>query len=162
MTDTTYDLAKAEASGRCSESYEFGGRRIPHWIQPADLALIGGAGGIMSTATDLAQWSKLLLGAIDGNAIGIPTSILSAIEAPHALVSAAESRMTYGMGFFQQDIQGIPVSYYYLCPRFGTKPSLCRWCFILEKSQECRRSFLSCRIRRLLSSFCCPLTAKTP
>jgi hypothetical protein len=108
-----YTLAEAQKTDRFSESWTSFGRRIPpHWLTDGDLGLIAGAGGILSTATDVSQWAKVLLGITDGTQVGIPETVLRTCMTPQALVDS--SGLTYGFGWFQQEFQGIPVCHVFL------------------------------------------------
>jgi CubicO group peptidase (beta-lactamase class C family) len=104
MTSSTYSFKEATAGGHVSESWNVDTRRIPHWLLEEDIALVGGAGGIMSSASDMVNWAKLLLGSINGTAIGIPEKILQNAMSPQALIGA--NGMTYGYGWIQQAYAG--------------------------------------------------------
>jgi CubicO group peptidase (beta-lactamase class C family) len=109
MTGSTYSLDYAAATGHLSESYEPGGRRIPHWFNREDASVNAGPGGVMSSAVDLLKWGKLLLGVTNSSAVGIPREILERCMAPESVVDAARS-LTYGFGWQQSTMMGHNVS----------------------------------------------------
>jgi CubicO group peptidase (beta-lactamase class C family) len=55
MTSTTYSLSEAVSSGQISQAWTSigNGRRIPHWFDDELNQLVAGAGGIISSATDM-------------------------------------------------------------------------------------------------------------
>jgi CubicO group peptidase (beta-lactamase class C family) len=108
MTSTFYSFATANSTGRLSESFTPYGRRIPHWFNKDDMSVIGGAGGILSTTTDLVKWAKALLGVTDSTAVGIPFAVLQECMSPQALVMPGYSA-TYGFGWIQQNVIGTNV-----------------------------------------------------
>jgi CubicO group peptidase (beta-lactamase class C family) len=103
MTSTSFSLRTAQETGRLSEFFQ-NRRRIPAWFREDDVALMGGAGGVLSTAEDLLQWGKLFLGAL-GSA-SVPPEILDECMRPQADVGGG---VTYGFGWFQQKALGADV-----------------------------------------------------
>jgi CubicO group peptidase (beta-lactamase class C family) len=109
MTSSTYSLDYATATSHLSESYEPGGRRIPHWFHREDASLHGGPGGVMSSAADLLKWGKMLLGVTTSSVVDIPREILERCMAPQSVVDATRG-LTYGFGWQQSTMMGHKVS----------------------------------------------------
>jgi CubicO group peptidase (beta-lactamase class C family) len=108
MTSSTYSFEYAISTGHLSESYEFGGRRIPHWLEKEDMPVVAGAGGIMSSAVDLLKWGRAMLGVTNTTAVGIPREILERCMSPEATIDASLGR-TYGFGWGQGVMMGTKV-----------------------------------------------------
>jgi CubicO group peptidase (beta-lactamase class C family) len=108
MTSSTYSLEYAISTGRLSESYEFGGRRIPHWLEKEDMPVVAGPGGIMSSAVDLLKWGRAMLGVTNTTAVGIPKKILERCMSPEATIDASLGT-TYGFGWAQGVVMGTKV-----------------------------------------------------
>jgi CubicO group peptidase (beta-lactamase class C family) len=106
MSSSTYFPTIALKTGRFSESWTSFGRLIPRWFTTdAQAELIAGAGGLISTARDMASWLRLLLGAIEVE--GIPRTVLEEVMKPAALPSVrGGSTTTYGMGWGQSTAAG--------------------------------------------------------
>jgi CubicO group peptidase (beta-lactamase class C family) len=109
MTTSTYSFEYATATGDLSESYEPNGRRISHWYNRGDASVTAGPGGVMSSTVDLLKWGKMLLGATNSTAVGIPREILDKCVAPESVVDTILD-LTYGFGWFQSTIMGFKVS----------------------------------------------------
>lgn len=110
MTLSTFDRAKARATGQLAQGYlltedEIG--RIPF----CDTRYIAPAAGLYSTANEMTQWLKLQLanGSLAGQQILSPES-LAWIQRPHMFESHTSGLdagiTTYGHGWRQNNIQG--------------------------------------------------------
>jgi peroxiredoxin len=105
MSSTTYSSEAANNSGRLTQSFSSSSRRIPTWITATDIPLIAGAGSMLSTVDDLANWAKLLL---NSTTAPIPRAILDDCMTPRALMQGYDG--TYGFGFMQRNYKGHHVS----------------------------------------------------
>jgi CubicO group peptidase (beta-lactamase class C family) len=104
MSSSTYFPTIALKTGRFSESWTSFGRLIPRWFTTdAQAELIAGAGGLVSTARDMASWMRLLLGAVEVE--GIPRTVLEEVMKPAALTFVSgDLILTYGMGWVQSNV----------------------------------------------------------
>ncbi|KAH7908433.1 beta-lactamase/transpeptidase-like protein [Hygrophoropsis aurantiaca] len=114
MTVTTYSLHSATESGEMSQAWTSSGRRIPPWITDDTVGLVAGAGGILSSAVDMAKWIRCLLnGGVDiiSNRTIIPLSAYTTSTAAQAIYigsprSPDQSIVGYGIGWAQYSQYG--------------------------------------------------------
>jgi CubicO group peptidase (beta-lactamase class C family) len=110
MTSSSYSPSSAESTGHLSESRDSSGRRIPLWFIDADTPILGGVGGILSSAPDLVKWTKALLGVTNTTTLDIPRSVLDETMSAQSLANK-RFRLTYGFGWAQHTKAGIEVRY---------------------------------------------------
>lgn len=110
MSSTTFSPSRANATGRFTQSWTPSGRRIPSWFSDAEMILLAGAGGVISSGTDMAQWVRLLLGTY-GHDSGLPKAAYEVPMQPSALrdVPFGTGIQSYGMGWGQLTLSGHPV-----------------------------------------------------
>jgi CubicO group peptidase (beta-lactamase class C family) len=109
MAASTYFPDAATAAGRHAQSFTPDGRRIPNWVTPEDVRLNAGAGGVISSAEDMARWVRLLLGRSGEDADrAVPRAALEECMAPQAAILhtntdqfPADGTITYGFGWMQ-------------------------------------------------------------
>lgn len=61
MTSSTFSPAEADATGRRSQAWSEGGRRIPHWETEEIKELSAGPGGITTNAEDMVRTQIFML-----------------------------------------------------------------------------------------------------
>jgi CubicO group peptidase (beta-lactamase class C family) len=117
MSASTYFPSKAATTGRFSGAWGYNGRHIPVWFTDAEYELSSGAGGLISTAEDLSQWVKVLLGSQSpaNSSSPIPSSVFDDIFQPYAVIPNAPVAPgfeveDYGMGWERTDYRGHKVS----------------------------------------------------
>nr|VWO99815.1 Polyketide synthase [Ganoderma boninense] len=107
MSSSTYIPSVAAASGKLTQSWHRNGRRIPFWFDEQIASFNGGAGGVISSVTDLAKWLSLWLNeGVDpvlGQAV-IPKSVYDTVTTAQSIVHGRpsanyESLIGYGMGW---------------------------------------------------------------
>jgi CubicO group peptidase (beta-lactamase class C family) len=113
MTSSSYSPSSAVSTGRLSEFYHLG-RRIPIFFTEDDVSVMGGAGGVLTTAEDMMKWGRMLLGITSSESVGIPHQILQDCMSPQVLMVRGASA-TYGFGWFQQNVLGTEVSSHQAC-----------------------------------------------
>ncbi|KAH9855877.1 beta-lactamase/transpeptidase-like protein [Lenzites betulinus] len=115
MTSSTYSPSEAAWTGRVTQTWTRGVRRIPYWFPDEVNNLFAGPGGAVSSAEDIIKWvATLLNGGIDPktNATIVPASVLANMTAYRAIENTAVSyrdvvssldvsAMGYGMGWFR-------------------------------------------------------------
>jgi CubicO group peptidase (beta-lactamase class C family) len=107
MTSSSYSPSSAASTGRLSEFYHLG-RRIPTFFTEDDVSVMGGAGGILTTAEDMMKWGKMLLDITPAESVGIPRQILQDCMSPQVLMQRGAS-LTYGFGWIQLNVLGTEV-----------------------------------------------------
>jgi CubicO group peptidase (beta-lactamase class C family) len=117
MSSTTYSISDSEAAGTAAHAFTKAGRRIPTWLTDAEIDLIAGAGGIVSSTHDLARWVTLLLGYGSEEAKkALPAEVLDEVMGPQALVRlpglSIRNTYTYGFGWLQWTYHGHRVREY--------------------------------------------------
>jgi CubicO group peptidase (beta-lactamase class C family) len=111
MRTTTYIPSAAIVTGRHAQSFTSDKRRIPNWFTDGDYRLSAGAGGIISSTVDMAEWVRLLLGKGGERAnSAIPVGVLEECMKPQSAIldmTPAEAPLptngtvTYGFGWMQ-------------------------------------------------------------
>lgn len=122
MTSTTYSLSEAAVSGRMTQAWTSieNGRRIPHWFDDELNQSIAGAGGVISSAADMAKWVETYLNSglnRRTNTTVIPKSTLDEITTPHFVVNGPEKALFapdsmvagYGAGWARSSIHGLDI-----------------------------------------------------
>ena len=114
MTSSTFNPAVALDSGRFSASWTPEGRLMPRWYVGGDRAeVMGGAGGIVTSAEDFTRWMIALLDVSHGKEVkGIPSKALTDPMRPHALnrPSPTFGLAAYGLGWWITTYKGHSVS----------------------------------------------------
>ncbi|KAI0752773.1 beta-lactamase/transpeptidase-like protein [Daedaleopsis nitida] len=120
MTSSSFSPYKAAKTGRLTQTWTRGSRRIPFWF-PDDVAeLFAGAGGIISSAVDMTKWLATLLNeGVDPvtNRTVVPPSVFIETTTAHTVVSGAAmgdlSIIGYGMGWFRMSYRGHDVVWHF-------------------------------------------------
>jgi len=95
MTSTTYSLSEAIRSGEITQAWTSigNGRRIPYWFNDDVIQLVAGAGGIISSAADMAKWVEMCLNSgvnRHTNVTIIPKSTFEDITTAHFIINGPE------------------------------------------------------------------------
>ncbi|KAI0327940.1 beta-lactamase/transpeptidase-like protein [Cubamyces sp. BRFM 1775] len=113
MTSTTYSPSKAAKTGRLTETWTRGVRRIPFWFSDEVDDLFAGPGGAISSAEDMSKWlATLLNGGVDPktNDTIVPASTFTNMTAARAIESGVPAKdvsiVGYGMGWFRMSYKG--------------------------------------------------------
>ena len=117
MSSSTYTPSIAAASGKLTQSWHRDGRRVPFWFDEKLASLMGGAGGVISSAADLVKWLSVWLNEgvdpISGKTIfpkGVYDTVTTAQTIIHGRPSAYyDSLIGYGMGWERWAAGGIDV-----------------------------------------------------
>ncbi|KAM5537978.1 hypothetical protein V8D89_008454 [Ganoderma adspersum] len=128
MSSTTLSPSKAAQTGRLTQTWTRGVRRIPFWFSDEVADLFSGAGGIISSAEDMTKWLAVLLneGVVPmTNTTIIPVSVFQEMITARAIVSGVAagplSIMGYGMGWFRVSYRGHDVVWHFgAIPGFST------------------------------------------
>jgi CubicO group peptidase (beta-lactamase class C family) len=107
MTSSSYSPSSAASTGRLSEFYHLG-RRIPILFTEDDMPVMGGAGGVLTTAEDMMKWGRMLLDITFSESVGIPRQILYGCMSPQVLMQRGAS-LTYGFGWIRLNVLGTEV-----------------------------------------------------
>ncbi|TDL17828.1 beta-lactamase/transpeptidase-like protein [Rickenella mellea] len=121
MNSTTFFSSEAESTGRFSQSWSVDGRRIPYPLPDESIDLIAGAGGVITSASDITQWLKMLLR--DGqhpssNTTVVPKAGFDAVTTAHSFITGGGVGTTsfsiqgYGMGWIRFSYQGHEIVYH--------------------------------------------------
>ncbi|TBU44391.1 beta-lactamase/transpeptidase-like protein [Dichomitus squalens] len=120
MNSTTFSPSKAAKTGRLTQTWTRGVRRVPFWFSDEVADLFAGAGGIISSAEDVTKWLAVLLNkGVDPltTATIIPASVLEAMTTTRAVVSGIPegplSIIGYGMGWFRMAYKGHDVVWHF-------------------------------------------------
>ena len=114
MTRTNFSVQRSQADPNHARPYkdQDGTSRE---VAFADLGAIGPAGSINSCARDLAKWLRLHLGAgeVDGRRVAAEAS-LAMVHMPHIVLPPSDRderrrAAAYGLGWFTEVYQGVPV-----------------------------------------------------
>ncbi|KAI0669553.1 beta-lactamase/transpeptidase-like protein [Trametes maxima] len=128
MTSSTYSPTKAAESGRLTQTWTRGVRRIPYWFSEEVHGLFAGAGGVISDIHDMTKWLAMLLNngvdPITGRAV-LPASIITNMTAARVVQNGAPagdvSIIGYGMGWFRMAYKGHDVVWHFgAMPGFST------------------------------------------
>ncbi|RPD58606.1 beta-lactamase/transpeptidase-like protein [Lentinus tigrinus ALCF2SS1-7] len=116
MTTTTYRWDEAEESQLFSQAWSGSEhRRIPYWFSGEKVSdFIAGAGGVISSATDMTKWLAMLLnGGVNPytNHTVLPRSVFDEMTSAHSIVIAqpvkpSTSITGYGMGWMRTSLLG--------------------------------------------------------
>ncbi|TFK79087.1 beta-lactamase/transpeptidase-like protein [Polyporus arcularius HHB13444] len=117
MTFTTYRSDEAEESKLFSHAWSGADRRrIPYWYAEDMMSqFLAGAGGVLSSATDMTKWLAMLVhGGVNPytNTTVVPPSVFDEITTAHSIVvhrplEPSTSLLTgYGMGWRRTSFQG--------------------------------------------------------
>ncbi|RDX40970.1 beta-lactamase/transpeptidase-like protein [Lentinus brumalis] len=116
MTSTTYRWDEAEDSQLFSHAWSGSERRrIPYFFSGEELsAFIAGAGGVISSATDMTKWLAMLLhGGVNPytNHTVVPRSVFDEMTSAHSIVigqpvKPLTSLTGYGMGWLRTSLLG--------------------------------------------------------
>ncbi|KAK7040621.1 beta-lactamase domain-containing protein [Favolaschia claudopus] len=116
MSSSTLHPDRVSSLDRFSQTWSPSGRRIPFFADDKKMALIAGAGGVISDVQDLLQWAKLVLnggvvvGSQRNSTVIIPSSTLELATTGHSIVSPAGdgtfSVMEYGLGWLRTAYRG--------------------------------------------------------
>ncbi|KAI0828035.1 beta-lactamase/transpeptidase-like protein [Trametes gibbosa] len=113
MTSSTYSPSKAARTGRVTQTWTRGVRRIPYWFSDEVNDLFAGPGGAISNAEDMTKWvATLLNGGVDptSNVTIVPASVLANMTASRPIESTSPSLdlspLEYGMGWFRVTYKG--------------------------------------------------------
>jgi CubicO group peptidase (beta-lactamase class C family) len=117
MSSTSFSREKAERTGQSSQAFDEVYRRVPHTFTEIDMPLVAGMGGVLSTAPDILRWARLFLGGLEKTTAEkiIPRTVLDECTAAQALlpkqwqVRFGHGRVTYGFGWFQDEVAGVRV-----------------------------------------------------
>ncbi|KAI1786346.1 beta-lactamase/transpeptidase-like protein [Ganoderma leucocontextum] len=128
MSSTTFSPSEAAKTGRLTQTWTRGVRRIPFWFSNEVADLFAGAGGIISSAEDMTNWLAVLLNeGVDPltNATIIPPSVFGEMTTARAVVSGVAagplSIMGYGMGWFRVSYRGHDAVWHFgAIPGFST------------------------------------------
>ncbi|KAI0695190.1 beta-lactamase/transpeptidase-like protein [Cerioporus squamosus] len=120
MSSTTFSPSAAAKTGRLTQTWTRGSRRVPYWFPDEVAELFAGAGGIISSAEDMTKWLAVLLNeGIDPttNRTIIPSSAFTEMTTARAIVSGAPvgdlSIIGYGMGWFRMSYRGHDVVWHF-------------------------------------------------
>ncbi|RDX43399.1 beta-lactamase/transpeptidase-like protein [Lentinus brumalis] len=120
MSSTTFTPSAAAKTGRLTQTWTRGSRRVPFWFPDAVAELFAGAGGIISSAEDMTKWLAVLLN--EGtdpttNATIIPPAAFTEMTTARSIVSGVAvgdiSIMGYGMGWFRMSYRGHDVVWHF-------------------------------------------------
>ncbi|KAK6969555.1 beta-lactamase domain-containing protein [Favolaschia claudopus] len=116
MSSSTLHPDRVSSLDRFSKTWSPSGRRIPFFADDKKMALIAGAGGVISDVQDLLQWAKLILnggvvvGSERNSTVIIPSSTFNLATTGHSIVSPAGdgtfSVMEYGLGWLRTAYRG--------------------------------------------------------
>nr|VWO96016.1 Alcohol dehydrogenase 1 [Ganoderma boninense] len=117
MSSSTYIPSVAAASGKLTQSWHRNGRRIPFWFDEQIASFNGGAGGVISSVTDLAKWLSVWLNeGVDpvSGQIVFPKSVYETVTTAQSIVHGRpsanyESLIGYGMGWERWAAGGIDI-----------------------------------------------------
>lgn len=99
MSATTYFVSAGEKAGTAAHAFTASGRRIPTCLTDAEVSLMAGAGGVVSSVADLTRWVAHLLGP---GSPAIPRAVLDEVMGPQALIRGRLPQpSTYGLGWLQ-------------------------------------------------------------
>ncbi|KAH7890288.1 beta-lactamase/transpeptidase-like protein [Phlebopus sp. FC_14] len=118
MTESTFSPAKAESSGKYTQGWTKGGRRIPEWFSEETAYLKAGPGGVISNAIDMSKWIATWLneGVHEGETV-FPLSVYKnasyaySVSSDHP-ASSEYSIAGYGMGWFRRSYLGHDVVFH--------------------------------------------------
>ncbi|KAI0629472.1 beta-lactamase/transpeptidase-like protein [Trametes polyzona] len=121
MTSSTFSPSEAARTGKVTQTWTRGVRRIPYWFSDQVNNLFAGPGGLISSAEDMTKWlATLLNGGVDPatNVTIIPPSVLSNMTTARpiessVLTQAHVSDMGYGMGWFRMLYKGHDVVWHF-------------------------------------------------
>ncbi|KAJ7778998.1 beta-lactamase/transpeptidase-like protein [Mycena metata] len=113
MTSSTLHPDRANATGTMAQNWSPLGRRIPFFLPESQAELIAGAGGVISTAEDMALWVKLFLngGVIpQTNVTIIPQTTFTLATSGIAVANSTGTELysvpAYGMGWLRYSYRG--------------------------------------------------------
>ena len=132
MTSTSFSPSEAAKTGRLTQTWTRGVRRVPFWMSDAEDDLFAGAGGAISNVEDMVgcalfivsdrarnsqpcqtKWlATLLNGGVDPitNRTIVPTSVLTHMTTARAIVHGEAAKdlsiVGYGMGWFRMSYKG--------------------------------------------------------
>ena len=117
MSSSTYIPSVAVASGKLSQSWHGNGRRIPFWADDGVGSFMGGAGGVITNAADMAKWLSVWLNEgvdmVSGETI-MPQGVYDELTTAHTIVDGRpsavyDSLIGYGMGWERWAAGGVDV-----------------------------------------------------
>ncbi|KAJ7018287.1 beta-lactamase/transpeptidase-like protein [Mycena alexandri] len=113
MTSSTMHPDRANATGTMSQNWSPLGRRIPFFLEESKADLIAGAGGVMSTAEDMALWVKLFLNGgvnVQTNVTIVPQTTFTLATSGIAVANSTGTKLysvpAYGMGWLRYSYRG--------------------------------------------------------
>ena len=118
MSDTTISPSAAARSGKLSDSWTKDGRRIPFWFSDVN-AGNAGAGGVISSAEDMAKWLSVWLNrGVEPltNVTVFPESVYEEATTAHWMIGGERSKtygsslVGYGMGWQRWSYGTVDVS----------------------------------------------------
>ncbi|KAI0774853.1 beta-lactamase/transpeptidase-like protein [Trametes elegans] len=123
MTSSTYSPSEARGTGRVTQTWTRGVRRIPYWFPDEVNGLFAGPGGAISSAKDMVKWLATLLNrGVDPNTNTtiVPKSTFANMTATRpiqndALAAGPEDPPvpSYGMGWFRLAHKGHDVVWHF-------------------------------------------------
>ncbi|KAI0645099.1 beta-lactamase/transpeptidase-like protein [Trametes meyenii] len=128
MTSSTYSPSEAAESGRLTQTWTRGVRRIPYWFSEEVHGLFVGAGGAISDIHDMTTWLAMLLNnGVDPvtRRVILPASILADMTTARVIQNGTPlgdvSIIGYGMGWFRMAYNGRDVVWHFgAMPGFST------------------------------------------
>ncbi|KAG1877404.1 beta-lactamase/transpeptidase-like protein [Suillus subluteus] len=132
MTSSTFSPAKAGKTGRFTQGWTSSGRLIPECFTEEIVALMAGAGGVISSAVDMSKWVALWLNkGVHNNVTVIPLSVYGNASQSYSVYIGASadpevSIVEYGMGWFRNSYLGHDYQIVYHTggmPGFSTRAS---------------------------------------
>lgn len=130
MSSSTFSPAKAGNTGRFTQGWTSTGRLLPECFTEEMVALMAGAGGVISSAVDMSKWVALWLNkGVHNNVTVIPLSVYgNASQSYSVSISASDdpelSIQGYGMGWFRNSYLGHDIVYHTgSVPGFSTRVS---------------------------------------
>ncbi|KAH9889349.1 beta-lactamase/transpeptidase-like protein [Cubamyces lactineus] len=113
MTSTSFSPSEAAKTGRLTQTWTRGVRRVPFWMSDAEDDLFAGAGGAISNVEDMTKWlATLLNGGVNPitNRTIVPASVLTDMTTARAIVHGEAEKdisvVGYGMGWFRMSYKG--------------------------------------------------------
>ncbi|KAI0326062.1 beta-lactamase/transpeptidase-like protein [Cubamyces sp. BRFM 1775] len=98
MTSTSFSPSEAAKTGRLTQTWTRGVRRVPFWMSDAEDDLFAGAGGAISNVEDMTKWLATLL-----------NSGVDPVTNRTIVPAQAEKELSvvgYGMGWFRMSYKG--------------------------------------------------------
>ncbi|KAG2069269.1 beta-lactamase/transpeptidase-like protein [Suillus decipiens] len=112
MSSSTFSPAKARKTGRFTQGWTSDGRLFPLCFTEQTVALMAGAGGVISSAVDMSKWVALWLNkGVHDSATVIPLSVYGNASQSYSISISASadpevSIQGYGMGWFRNSYLG--------------------------------------------------------